>query len=88
MVWPCDASEAESMTSDEYRATLKALGLTQNEAGRFFGAHEQSGRRWAVEGPPEPVAKLLRLMCGLGLSPQQVDDIIVRVRDHNQDFIT
>jgi len=64
------------MTPDEYRAALKSLGLTQNEAGRWLGVHEQSGRRWAVYGPPEPIAKFLRLVIALGLTPQKVDDII------------
>jgi len=64
------------MTPDEYRATLKSLGLTQNEAGRWLGVHEQSGRRWAANGPPEPVAKFLRLVIALGLTPQKVDEII------------
>lgn len=49
------------MTSDEYRDHLQALSLTQNEAGRLFGVHAGTGRRWASEGPPEAVAMLLRI---------------------------
>jgi len=64
------------MTPDEYRVALKSLGLTQNEAGRWLGVHEQSGRRWASEGPPEPVAKILRLVIALGLTPQKADEMI------------
>ena len=64
------------MTADEYRSALKSLGLTQNEAGRWLGVHEQSGRRWAVDGPPVPVAKFLNLVMALGLSPQKAEEII------------
>jgi len=66
------------MTPDEYRAALKSLDLTQNEAGRWLGVHEQSGRRWASEGPPAPVAKFLSFVLALGLTPQKVDEIIYK----------
>jgi hypothetical protein len=63
------------MPSDEYRAALSALGMTQNEAGRFFGVHEVTGRRWATEGAPHAVAKMLRLMIALQFTPDYVDKI-------------
>lgn len=64
------------MTPAEYRDAIKRLGLTQSECGLFFGVHEVTGRRWADEGPPAPVSKLLRLMLALGFTPDYVDRMI------------
>lgn len=64
------------MTPDEYRSAIAALSLTQNEAGRFFGVHEVTGRRWATQGPPSAVAKFLRLMLALKFTPEYVDRAI------------
>ena len=64
------------MTPNEYRAALKALGLTQNAAGEFFGVNPVTGRRWAKIGPPAPVAKMLRLMLALKFTPEYVDRVI------------
>lgn len=63
------------MPSGEYRAAISALGMTQNEAGRFFGVHEVTGRRWATEGAPHAVAKMLRLMIALKFTPDYVDRV-------------
>lgn len=62
-----------AMKPDEYRAAIKTLGLTQNGAGEFFGVNPVTGRRWAKSGPPTPVAKMLRLMLAMKLTPAQVD---------------
>lgn len=64
------------MTPKEYRAALNTLGLSQVGAGRFFGVHEVTGRRWAADGPPPPVAKFLRLMLALKFTPEYVDQMI------------
>jgi hypothetical protein len=66
------------MTPTDYRETIERLGLKQSEAGRFFGVNEVTGRRWAAHdgnGPPEPVAKFLRLMLALEFSPEYVDSV-------------
>jgi transcriptional regulator with XRE-family HTH domain len=63
------------MTPDQYRDALKALGLTQNEAGRLFGVHAGSGRRWASEGPPEAVAMLLRIADRLQWTKEYLEKI-------------
>lgn len=65
----------DAMGPDEYRAAIKMLGLSQNEAGRFFGVHVVTGRRWASEGPPAAVAKFLRLMLALQFTPEYVDRV-------------
>jgi len=53
---------ARSMTAIEYKAALVEVGLNQTSAARFFGMHGVTGRRWAADGPPEVVAKFLRIM--------------------------
>ena len=60
------------MTGPEYLAAIEHVGLNQSKAGVFFGAHEQTGRRWAANGPPESVAMLLRLMIRCEYTPDQV----------------
>lgn len=64
------------LTPDEYRSALKSLGLTQNEAGRFFGVHEVTARNWARKGPPATVDKFLRLMLALRFTPAYVDQMV------------
>jgi hypothetical protein len=49
------------MTPSEYRDILAALGLTQVGAARLLGACPRTGQYWAKDGPPRPVAMLLRL---------------------------
>jgi hypothetical protein len=50
------------MSPDAYRKRLASLDLTQEKAGELFGASARSGRRWAAEGPPLPVAIVLLLV--------------------------
>ncbi len=64
------------MTPTEYRSALESLGLSQTEAGRFFGVHGVTGRRWAKDGPSPPAAKLIRLMLALRFTTAYVDDIV------------
>ena len=64
------------MTSDEYRTALKTLGLSQTAAGYFLGVHDVTSRRWAERGPPNPVAKMLRLMLALKFTPAYVNDVL------------
>ena len=61
-----------NMDSQEYRAALEELGLTQQAAAKFLGVNAVTARKWAAKkghmtkagvsippGPPEPVAKYL-----------------------------
>lgn len=67
------------MTPSQYRDAIEALGLSQNGAGRFFGVHEVTARKWAAidgGGPPESVAKFLRLMLAMKLTPEYVDRVL------------
>lgn len=63
------------MTALQYRDALKRLGLSQRAAGAFLGVNERTSRSWALdEAPvPESVAKLLRIMIKLKLSPSEFD---------------
>lgn len=61
------------MTPAEYRRHIEALGLSQIEAGRWLGVSPRTAQRWATVGPPEVVAKLLRLMKLLSLRVSDVD---------------
>lgn len=61
------------MTSNQYRAALDALGLTQGGAAKFLGISLKTAHNYANGGAiPEPAAKLLRLMVRLKLKPSDV----------------
>lgn len=53
------------MTPDEYRATLKALGLTQIGAGRLLGVSARTAQEYASTGPSGPAALAMRLLLAL-----------------------
>jgi hypothetical protein len=63
------------MTAGQFREALREFGLTQVAAGRFFGVDLRSARRWlhADVAVPVSVAKLLRVMQCMRLTPEQVD---------------
>ena len=60
------------MSPTQYKAAIKALGLSQEAAGDWLGVTGRTGQNYAAKGPPEPVAKLLRLCIKLKLSPEDV----------------
>jgi len=60
------------MTPTQYKAAIKSLGLNQEEAGEWLGVSARTGQNYAAKGPPEPVAKLLRLCIKLKLKPEDV----------------
>lgn len=60
------------MTPTQYKAAIKVLGLSQERAGEWLGVSPRTSQNYAAKGPPEPVAKLLRLMLRLKLHPDQV----------------
>jgi len=66
------------MTADEYRTTIKRLGLTQSGAGKLIGVTEVTSRRWAsgTAPVPGPVSKLFRLMVALKLTPEKVAELL------------
>jgi hypothetical protein len=62
------------MTPTQYKAAIRALGLSQHLAGDWLGIGRRTSQGYALgEYPvPEPVAKLLRLCVRLGLEPDDV----------------
>jgi hypothetical protein len=60
------------MTAAQYKVAIKALGLSQERAGEWLGVSPRTSQNYAAKGPPEPVAKLLRLCIKLKLDPDEV----------------
>lgn len=60
------------MTPTQYKTIIRKLGLSQEGAGIWLGVSERTGQNYATKGPPEPVAKLLRLCIRLKLKPEDV----------------
>jgi DNA-binding XRE family transcriptional regulator len=55
------------MTSEEYRAAIAALGLSQLGAGRWLGVSKRTAQNYAKEGPSPPAAKAITLALKYGL---------------------
>jgi hypothetical protein len=62
------------MTTDEYRDALNQLGLSFNQAARFFDVDERTARRWGERDDwiPNSVAMLLTVMVHKQLAPERV----------------
>ena len=62
------------MTPTQYKAAIKALGLSQHRAADWLGIGRRTSQGWALGEYPvdEPAAKLLRLMIRLKLKPEDV----------------
>jgi DNA-binding transcriptional regulator YiaG len=62
------------MTPKQYAEAIEHLGLSQRGAGKFLGVDERTSRKWIAGGAriPGSVAKLLRLMVRLKISPDDV----------------
>jgi len=60
------------MTPKQYKAAIDKLGLSQERAGVWLGVSKRTGQNYAAKGPPEPVAKLLRLVLRIKLNPDDV----------------
>jgi hypothetical protein len=71
---PQPGNTFEAMTPKQYVDAIDRLGLSQRAAGAFLGVDERQSRRWVAgdSAIPESVAKLLRLMVRLNLSPSEV----------------
>jgi hypothetical protein len=59
----------------EYRSAIEAVGMTQQRAGKLFGIHERTSRRYALgeQEPPEAITLLLRVMIKYKLRPEDVE---------------
>jgi len=47
------------MTAPQYLAALKRLGWSQIGAAKYLGVTKRTAQRYAANGPPPPVARLL-----------------------------
>jgi hypothetical protein len=72
-----------SMTPERYRESVAALGMTQREAGKFFGYQARTGESWADRGPPTPLAMLLYLMEFENILPAELESMLAhQVKQH------
>jgi hypothetical protein len=64
-----------TMNADRYRQLLAVLGLTQNDAARFFGVRDsRKARRWGEgEAIPATVAMLLEIMAAYSITPNHAE---------------
>lgn len=62
------------MTPTQYKAAIKAMGLSQEGSGAWLGLSKRMGQGYATGEYtiPEPVAKLLRLCVRLKLKVDEV----------------
>jgi len=63
------------MTPSQYKAAIKALGLSQERAGDWLGISPRTSQSYALGEThiPEPVAKLLRLTIKLKMKPEDCE---------------
>ncbi len=61
------------MTPKQFADAIERLGLSQRGAGKFLGVDERTSRKWIAGDAriPEAVAKLLRLMIRLKVTPDE-----------------
>ena len=55
------------MTADQYRAALRKLLISQRRAALVLGIDERTSRRYAADGAPEPIARLLAMYIRHGI---------------------
>lgn len=55
------------MTSDQYRAALSTLGLSQQAAGRWLMVSPKTAQNYAKLGPSGPAAVAIRMALEHGL---------------------
>ena len=55
------------MTSEEYRAALSTLGLSQLAAGRWLNVSPKTAQNYATRGPSGPAAVAIRMALKYGL---------------------
>jgi hypothetical protein len=67
------------MDSAQYKATLAELGLTQKAFATFLDQHPVTGKKWARNGPPPPVAKWLRYLKARHMTPADINAAIDEV---------
>ncbi|WP_237482586.1 helix-turn-helix domain-containing protein [Lichenibacterium dinghuense] len=66
------------MNADEYRATLAALGLSQQASAQLLGVDSRTAQRWALaeRNVPRPAARFLRYLVRVGADPAKVQAML------------
>lgn len=66
------------MTPTQFRTAIAKLGLSQVRAGLWLGKSRRQGQRYAEpDGTVDPTAaKLIRLALALGLTADEVDELV------------
>jgi hypothetical protein len=59
------------MSPQTYRFLIRDLGLTQEQAGPFFGVSSRTGQRWAKGGPPLFAAAVLKCIYSQSITTQR-----------------
>jgi hypothetical protein len=60
------------MTGHQYKRAIEILGMNQLKAGRWLGVSPRTAQNYAKDGPPAPIAKLLRAWIRLELDPKEL----------------
>ena len=65
------------MTPRQFKAAIRALGLSQGQAARLCGYYPGTAKKWASGGRkvPAPVAIILRLMLAGELTVEQLERV-------------
>jgi hypothetical protein len=56
------------MTSEEYRAALSTLGLSQQAAGRWLMVSPKTAQNYATKGPSGPAQRAILMAVKHGLT--------------------
>ncbi|MGO4740724.1 helix-turn-helix domain-containing protein [Bosea sp. 2KB_26] len=75
------------MDAAEFRATRKALGLTQMGFCKAFGVARRTAQNWEKKGPPEYIGRLLATALAANVQPpgnapgncQQADEALLKL---------
>ena len=61
------------MTGKQFSSAIAPWGFhTQADLADWLGVSRRTAQNYIYDGPPEPVAKLIRLMVRLNLGPDDV----------------
>lgn len=68
------------MTSDEYRAAIAQLGLSQGAAARLLGVDDRTSRRWATgeRDVPGPAIQFLKYLIATRKTGEQAMKVLER----------
>lgn len=77
-----NSAGGRTLTPRQFKAAIKALGLSQGRAAKLCGYYSGTAKKWASGGRkvPEPVAILLRLMLDGTLTVEQLESAADPIR--------